>query len=187
MKMKKTILLLWVFTLALLLTQACDKTDEPPVIEPDPEIANEIGFTVNGQYSSLNNKNIRFDEFNTNEDVVWYGYDENIDATQLKAVGKWKDNNVFFKCYFSGKTPGSYEFVEADFTEGSETQAFHIVVGETELYVRWLNFTIEEYGDIGERIKGTFNAQMVDVAANPANGGELVYINNGKFDLKRTF
>jgi len=179
--MKKFSLLMMVFFVVFSQSACKDEDDDDqPIIN---ETAEEVSFVVNGG-SAYNGKYVTFTDFNSIVTKAYYN--DTTGLSHVKALGQWDNANAFLEAYFPDDTLGYYfmEEPQPPLFEIPDDRFFSITLGNTVLYIKYMNFHITAYGKVGEHIKGTFNGQVYDFVHNPA--GELININNGKFSLKRT-
>ena len=167
--------------LIMLLAIACNKDDEiiDPPDPPVPEEKNTISFIVEGG-TSFNNLFIEYADFAPDSEG---GYFEEDDATNIFSRAVWNDVQCTMWLNFSGKEPAQFSILPDDLP--SIDKLFKIDIDTIELHAYELDFDITEYGEIGERIKGSFHGTMLDYTYDTA--GELVAIKNGSFDLERTY
>lgn len=180
--MKKISLSLFAFFALLILQTACDKgNDNPPVIINEAE--NEVSFIINGG-SAYNGKYITFNNFN--ELVTKAGYNDTTGLTHISALAQWDNANAFMEIYFPGDSLGYFFMQEPQppLFEIPQDRFFRVTLDNAELFIKYLNLSITKYDEVGKRIEGNFNGQLYDYFHNP--NGELININNGIFNLKRT-
>lgn len=180
--MKKILILAILVVFTLFFQTSCEKEpDTPPVVIN--ETPQEVSFIINGG-TTYNNKYITFSNFNAV--VTQSSFNDTTGISTVKALGQWDNLNVFMEVFFPNDTTGFYliEEPQPPLFEIPDDRFFRLILGSNEMYLKYINLIITQYGKPGERIKGTFNGQMYDYSAN--GNGELIYINNGKFDIIRT-
>lgn len=180
--LKKYFLLLFILATIAATQFACkDDDNNPPVVINEEE--NEVSFIVNGG-SAYNGKYITFSNFN--ELVTRADYVDSIGLTHIEALGQWDNANAYMEIYFPGDTAGYYLLQEPQppLFEIPDDRFFAITLDNAVLFIKYLNLAITKYDEVGKRIEGTFNGQLYDYYHNP--NGEVININNGVFNLKRT-
>jgi len=178
----KYLLPFFVVLIVVALQPACKKDDnQPPVVINEEE--NEVSFIVNGG-SAYNGKYVTFSDFN--ELVTKAAFVDSIGLTHIEALGQWDNANVYMEIYFPGDTTGYYFLQEPQppLFEIPDDRYFTITLDNAVLFVKYLNLAITKYDEVGKRIEGTFNGQLYDYYHNP--NGEVINVNNGVFNLKRT-
>lgn len=178
----KYLLLFFALTAVVALQSACKEEENPPPVIINEE-ENEVSFIVNGG-SAYNGKYITFSDFN--DLVTKAAYIDSTGLTHIAALAQWDNANAHIEIYFPGDTTGYYFLQEPQppLFEIPDDRYFTITLDNAVLFVKYLNLTISKYDEVGKRIAGTFNGQLYDYYHNP--NGEIININNGVFNLKRT-
>ncbi|MGB0931504.1 MAG: hypothetical protein ACPGVB_12040 [Chitinophagales bacterium] len=168
----------------LLTFSSCKEDDmsepEPPIEEPAP---NDVRFQLRG--GSFGEQNIVFEK--TEGTISKTGYNEDTGTTRLYTLSPQTNSNQndIIDIYLPF-TPnqGIGQYVLEDVKRQSKLEDFNIYVGGTkQVSLETVTVEIDEYGDIGGRIKGRFFGRGLDESI----GAVGVIINFGEFDMLRTF
>ena len=185
----KKMLKMWAFLpFFLLLVSSCNKdTDTDPIIVENEE-EDEVSFIINGN-STIDNKIINITDFF--EQQVNIGYDSTNQATKIKVVGQWNGASAYIELRLPINDVGFATYTEADifaFDYPANDKLFDISVSSLIPYtfsaIRNVTIHIDEYGDVGGRIKGRFYGQVFTYGAGTE---EIAYTNQGKFDVRRRY
>ncbi|MEZ4883707.1 MAG: hypothetical protein R3E32_03130 [Chitinophagales bacterium] len=161
-------------------------TDEVP--EPEPPIEetptpNDVRFKLIG--GSFGEQSIIFEK--TDGTISKTGYDEATGATRLYTLAPKSNSNQndIIDIYFPfTPTTGAGQFVLQADNRQSKIQDFNIYInGTKQVSMKTITIEIDEYGAIGERIKGRFFGKGLDESI----GGTEININFGEFDMLRSF
>lgn len=169
-------------TLALVIplsffSSGCEDDTEVPV-EDSVLVAHNLQFVANGG-TRINGQLITFSNFNNATKV---GYHEDTQTTEIVVGGLWNGQNVTLQISFPNNEPANFAWHQNSNDFDSEQVKFQFYLGTAPFFPKFANVQIEEYGAIDGRIKGTFNAQVED-----GLNQESVNLNQGEFDLQRTF
>lgn len=168
----------------LLSFNSCKEDDmpepEPPIEEVDP---NDVRFQLRG--GSFGETNIVFEK--TEGTISKTGYNEDTGATRLytlspKANSSQNDIIDIYIPFTPNQGAGQYVLKEAN--RQAKFEDFNVYIGGTrQVSLQTITVEIDEYGEIGGRIKGRFFGQGFDESI----GAVQVTINFGEFDMLRTF
>jgi len=165
---------------------ACSETTEvpPPVLAP-VDSSNVVSFEAHGGNEDLDNKFVSFNDFNTT--VTQAGYIDSLGVTEISVLGQWQDEVAYMELIFPGNELATFFLEEPqppNFEPTSGEYFYLRVQGTTDLHLKYMNVFVTEYGEIGERIKGTFNGMMYEYSTGEE---QTVSVQNGTFNLLRTF
>ncbi|MGB1242814.1 MAG: hypothetical protein ACPG49_09855 [Chitinophagales bacterium] len=176
----------WICTLlmgVLLTFNACEEDTPEPEIEEIEVLPNDVRFQLRG--GSFGEQNIVFEK--TEGSITKTGYDESTGTTRLYTLAPKTNSNQndIIDIYLpftptSGK--GQVELQSAN--RQSKLQDFNVYIGGTkQVSLTRITVEIDEYGDVGGRIKGKFFGSGFDESI----GVDGVLINFGEFDMLRSF
>lgn len=178
----------WICTLlvsTMLFFTACEEDTvepdpEPPVEEVQP---NDVRFQIRG--GSFGEQNVVFEK--TEGTISKTGFDETTGITRLYTLSPKTNSNQndiidIYLPYTPTQGTGQYVLKEAD--RQAKFEDFNLYLGGTkQVSLQSITIEIEEYGEVGGRIKGRFFGQGLDESI----GATQVFINFGEFDMLRTF
>jgi len=167
----------------LLTFNACEEdTPEPEPIEEEV-LPNDVRFQLRG--GSFGEQNIVFEK--TEGSITKTGFDEATGTTRLYTLAPKTNSNQndIIDIYFPfTPTSGKGAFVLETATRQSKIQDFNIYIGGTkQVSLTKITVEVDEYGEIGGRIKGRFFGSGFDESI----GADGVLINFGEFDMLRSF
>ncbi len=157
------------------------------VVEPAPPIEevlpNDVRFQLRG--GSFGEQNIVFEK--TDGSISKTGYNEDTGATRLYTLSPRSNSNQndIIDIYLPfTPTQGAGQYVLKQVDRQSKLADFNIYIsGTKQVSLQTITVEIEEYGEVGGRIKGRFFGQGFDESI----GATQVIINFGEFDMLRTF
>lgn len=156
-----------------------DEPEDPTDNTPDP---NELSFTLTG--GSYSNKLFEINNFF--DRVSRTGFIDSLGGfTEIFSVGEFDTKTIVLEMRLPGSKTDTvfYDSNTSDYVTDYRKH-FNLTVDGNILLLRNVNILVTEYGDVGDRVKGVFNAQVVDFAQG--TNSSTVYVNDGKFDLVRT-
>ncbi len=172
-----TILISCLFVLSI---WSCgDDPVDPIDNNPDPS---ELSFTLSG--GSYDNKLFEINNFF--DRVSRSGFVDSLGGfTDLFSVGEFDTKTIVLEMRIPGSKADTvfYDSNTSDYVTDYR-KYFNLTVDGNVLLLRNVNILINEYGAVGDRIKGVFNAQVIDFSQG-TGGSTIVYVNDGKFDLVR--
>ncbi|MGB1204351.1 MAG: hypothetical protein ACPG5B_01825 [Chitinophagales bacterium] len=190
LKTKNLFKVLAILPMFLFFVSSCDKdTDVDPIIVEN-EIEDKVSFIINNQGNDvIDNKIVNITDFF--EQQVNIGYDTDKQATILKVIGQWNGASSYVEFRLPIDSVGFATYTEADvfaFDYPADDKLFEVSVSSLIPYtfgaIRNVTVHIDEYGDVGERIKGRFYGQVFTYGSGTE---EIAYINQGEFDVKRRY
>ncbi len=185
MKQYFSLYLMMILLLGTLLSlSSCEPDDPDDLIDDDITEAsfNTMSFNLNG--GSYSNKYVDMDNFFDQKTRV--GFVDSLGGyIEAFTISEFDGGTVVLEFRVPGAKADTvfYEASDVDFF-GDERKEFNFEFVGNQLKLKNINILITEYGEVGERVKGIFNAQLYDFTAGTSP--ELVYMNDGIFDFKRT-
>ena len=185
----KNLLIIWAFLpFFLFFVSSCNKdTDTDPIIVEN-ELEDRVSFILNGN-SGIDNKVVNITDFF--EQQVNIGYDSTTQATTIKVVGQWDGASAYIELRLPINDVGFATYTEADifsFDYPADNKLFDVSISSLIPYtfsaIRNVTIHIDEYGDVGGRIKGRFYGQVFTYGSGTE---EIAYINQGEFDVERRY
>lgn len=187
----KNLLKIWSFLpIFLLFASSCDKEADVDPVVVENEVEDKVSFIINSDNNNtIDNKIVNITDFF--EDVQDVGYNTEIQATTIKIVGQWDGASSYVEFRLPIDTVGFATYTEADvfaFDYPADNKLFNVSTNSLIPYtfsaIRNVTIHIDEYGDVGERIKGRFYGQVFTYGSGSE---EIAYINQGEFDVERRY
>lgn len=146
------------------------------------DVQDQVKASLNN--GGFNNQFVVFSDIDP--DAMEAGYIDSLQITRLSVIGFWNAQNALFQFEMEGNSPNATvnyaETLPPNAQCPTANPCFVLQLGMNQLIITQdITVHITEYGAVGERIKGTFEGQMIDIQS-----GETVDISNGQFNLKRT-
>ncbi len=154
---------------------------EPPIEDVEPE-PNDVRFQIRG--GSFGEQNIVFEK--TELSISKSGYDPNTGSTRLYTLAKrsgGSSQNDIIDIYIPFM-PGTGAVVLDESNRSAQIEDFDLYInGTRQVSLKSITVEFDEYGAVGERIKGRFFGRAYDQSV----GAAQININHGQFDVLRTF
>ncbi len=162
---------------------ACEEDIPEPELIEEEVLPNDVRFQLRG--GSFGEQNVVFEK--TEGSITKTGYDENTGTTRLYTLApKTSSNqNDIIDIYIPfTPTSGAGVVLLESANRQSKLQDFNIYIGGTkQVSLTRITVEIEEYGEVGGRIKGKFFGSGFDESI----GEDGILINFGEFDMLRSF
>lgn len=153
---------------------------EPPIEEAEPD-PNDVRFQIRG--GSFGEQNIVFEKTELN--ISKSGFDENTGSTRLYTLAQRSNSsqNDIIDIYVPF-APGTGAVALDESNRSAQIEDFDLYInGTRQVSLKSITVEFNEYGAVGERIKGRFFGRAYDESI----GATQVNINFGEFDMLRTF
>lgn len=172
--------LFFILTSALFMSSCSEEPDDTTIIVPMDTLTNRVQYLLNG--GGFSNRFVQYSDFVEAQTGVWY--DAASGSTTIRTSAKWNGQIASLHIVVPGGVKDTtYVFEDPDFVF-EENKWFDIIVESSrQLYVDnydFVNITIEEYGEVGELVKGTFFGGFEEAATNAH-----IQVNNGQFEIIR--
>jgi len=174
----------------LFFASSCDKETNTDPVVVENEVEDKVSFIINSNNNNtIDNKIINIADFF--EDVQDIGYNAETQATIIKVVGQWNGASTYIELRLPIDSIGFATYTEADvfaFDYPADNKLFNVssnsLIPYTFSAIRNVTIHIDEYGDVGERLKGRFYGQVFTYGSGSE---EIAYINQGEFDVRRRY
>ena len=172
-------LLLLLFCILIIASCGEDMDDTTIIPPPADTLAHKVEYVLNG--AEFFNQFVQYSDFIDDQSGVWYDADR--DSTTIKAIAYWNGQIANLFIVFPGKEESNFVFEDPEFLFDGDKGFGILFETSRQLFVDnddFVSFTIEEYGEVGELVKGTFLGGFEEVASNAH-----IQINNGLFEIIR--